>query len=693
LSFFRKRIQPSLLSIELLCVIVGLALRIIWYATAKNESFFYAHVHDSALYHELAQRILSEGLPFSEPFFVAPMYGVFLAGVYKVFGLDPAAVYIVQIGLSAVTIALTAHLGRRLFGGWGAIVGGLAAAIYPAAILYDVRLLSVGLGTLFTVGTAVCAHRAWLSGRLSSWVIAGMVLGLGALVRGNLLLVAPLMALIALWRARGLGRLAAVAAVVVGVSVGIGPATWHNHAAGAGFVPVSLGGGINLYRGNNPYFVDTAVHPFRLPARRDGLLQKSQLIASMDNDRQLTAGEADRYWLGKTIMAWYDAPGRAVGITLRKITQVLGVNEIGDHMDLEQMASRSSVLGAIPPIVGPLSVLALLGLIVTRRERDVGPACVLAGGILSVALFFVVSRYRAPLVPLLGVYAGAGLQWLWLQTHQRSLRPLMAALVGMGATGAALVLPTTHTVLPWNGLIGDEQAPGLCAIDRHIRHAPEVEERFNVGIFALNHGQLPDAEEAMWSVLRTDATHTAAGVNLSWLLIQKGAFKEAVAIAEKVIALDACDDKAWSNLATAHLRLGQYDAAHLAAKRAATIDPYNPGYGSMVGETLMAKGDRVKAKPLFERALRWDPDLWQAQARLGRIALEEGRYDDASKYLQAAVRAQPGRQELVGLLGLSEVGRGNEEGARNLLQAAVKSGMRGPALGALARALSKPGGP
>ena len=113
----------------------------------------------------------------------------------------------------------------------------------------------------------------------------------------------------------------------------------------------------------------------------------------------------------------------------------------------------------------------------------------------------------------------------------------------------------------------------------------------------------------------------------------------------------------------------------------------------MVGETLLAKGDRVAAKPIFERALRWDPSLWQAQARLGRIALEEGRYDDASKYLQAAVRAQPGRQELVGMLGLSEVGRGNEEGARGLLQAAVKSGMRGPALGALARALANPSGP
>ena len=38
---------------------------------------------------------------------------------------------------------------------------------------------------------------------------------------------------------------------------------------------------------------------------------------------------------------------------------------------------------------------------------------------------------------------------------------------------------------------------------------------------------------------------------------------------------------------------------------------------------------------------------------------------------------------------VAEVGRGNRDGARGLLEAAYKSGMRGPGINALARALSQ----
>ena len=690
---FRTRILSVVMSPEFLCVAVGLALRWTWFNTAQGESFFYAHVQDSALYHELAQRILNEGLPLSEPFSVAPLYAFFLAGMYRLVGVDPTMVYIAQVLISLLTIWMTCRLGRQLFGMWGAFVGGLGLALYPAAILYDVRLLSVALGTAFTVATALFAHRAWLTGRLGFWALAGLLLGVGALVRGNLLLVAPFILALAWLRGTGVARYTSMLAVFLGLSLGVGPSAWHNHVAGEGFVPVSLGGGINLYRGNNAHFVDAAVHPFRLPPQRDGLLRKSQLIASVENDRQLTSSEADRYWLGKTIMAWYDQPVRAVGITIRKMTQVLASAEIGDHMNLEQMASRNGVLDRIPPFLTPLSALALLGLLVTRRPRDAGVATVLMASVGSVALFFVVSRYRAPIVPLLAIYAGGGLQWMWSQLKARGRRPLIGSVVGVLATTVALDAPAVDDRLPWNWLAAEAEPAPDCAIDRHVMRDPNVEDLFHVGAFALNHRRFVDAEEAMWSVLRADETHTAAGVNLSWLLLQKGAIKESAAIAERVLEVDACDDKAWSNLATARLRMGQYDAALKAAQRASAIDPYNPGYDSILGEATLAKGDKAAARPLFEKALRWQPDLWQAKARLGRIALEEARYEDASRYLQAAVRAQPNRQELVGFLGLAEIGRGNEEGARKLLQAAVKSGLRGPALTGLARALSQPSGP
>ena len=685
----KRSLQPIatvLLSPAILCAVLGVVVRLAFFWMARDETFFYAHVQDSALYHELAQRLMVGGVPLSEPFFVAPMYAFFLAAIYSVFGLDPSGVYLAQIAIAGVTIGLTAHLGGQLFGRWGSVTGGLVAALYPVGILFDVRLLSVTLGTFFTVALAVAAHRAWRVGGFTAWLGSGLVLGVAALVRGNLLLVAPWMLLAALLR----GRTKTAFGFLLGLGLALSPSIWHNYAASGEFVPISLGGGVSLYRGNNAHFETAAVYPFRLPPQRDGLVVKSRLIASIEADKELSLVEADRVWLVRALLHWADNPSRAIGLTIRKLTQALGPIEIGDHMNIDHVVQSSPLLRWIPPLMVPVGIFGLLGLLVTRRQEDAGPAVVTMGGLLSVALFFVVSRYRVPFVPLLAIYAGGGLRWLWIRGNARGRLPFVGGLCLTGVSAFSLMAPTTHPALPWNQLAGAAVTPPDCAVDHHTRRDPDLESRFEIGVFALNHGRFADAEEVMWRVFREDPGHTAAGVNLSWLLLKKGAVAESAEISARVISADGCDDKAWSNLATARLRLGQFKEAQNAATRATQIDPYNPGYWSTLGEAELALGRRSVAQNLFERTIRWAPDIWQARARLGRMALEAGKYEEASMHLQAAVKFQPSRSELIGMLGLSEVGRGNRDGARKLLSAAVKSGIKGPAIGALARALSEP---
>ncbi|MAY80879.1 MAG: hypothetical protein CL930_08865 [Deltaproteobacteria bacterium] len=672
------------------CVLLALVVRMAWYSQAQHLPFFYAHVQDSALYHEFALRILTDGVWLSEPFNVAPFYAYFLAGVYSFVGPDPSNVYLFQVALGLLTVLLTVRLGERVFGSWGGWTGGLMASLYPIAVLYDVRLLSVGWGTFLTMLSATAVHHAWQHGRVRHWILAGLALGVGAMARGNLLLVAPFMVVAAAWSGAGRRRVILPMALLFGLWLGISPSTVHNREASDSFIPVSLGGGINLYRGNNPHFEDAAVHPFRLPAKRDGLTTKSKLIASIESGELLTDVETDRYWVRRSLGHFTDDPLRGVGLIVRKATQVLGPTEVGDHMDLSTMVDRSPVLRWVPPLVLPASVLALLGLVVTGRRKDGGLALFVVGGVLSVALFFVVSRYRVPLMPLVGIYAGGGLGWFVHQCRSRQWRKTVLASVGMVLAAVSLFLPPTHGVLPWNWLAGAAVPMAECAADQHVRRDEAVEARFEIGVFALDHGRWADAEEAMWSVLKEDEGHTAAGVNLAWLLLKKGAVAQSAEVSRKVLRQDPCDDKGWANLATALLRLQQFEPARSAAEKAVKIDPYNPGYTSTLAETMMALGRKEEAVQLFETALRWQPDLWQAQARLGRMALESGDYLRASQLLQKAVRSQPGRQELVGMLGLAELGRGNREGAQNLLQAAVKNGLNGPVLVALARALSAP---
>ena len=162
------------------------------------------------------------------------------------------------------------------------------------------------------------------------------------------------------------------------------------------------------------------------------------------------------------------------------------------------------------------------------------------------------------------------------------------------------------------------------------------------------------------AVLKQDPKHTAAGVNLSWLLLQKGANEAALGVAQRVIDVDPCDDKAWTNLAQASSRLGDKVSALSAARRAAKIDPYNPGYWMGLGEAMLSSGNRDGARVYFERTLKRQPGTWQAHARLGQIALESGDYLRASTHHRKPSRLAQDRVELIGMLGLSRWGEGTE---------------------------------
>lgn len=676
-------------SVVIGCCLLGAALRILWFREAEAKAFFYAHVQDAAVHHELAQRVLAGGLPFETAFDVPPLYGLFLGGIYATVGVDPGPVYLIQVALSLGTIALAVRLGGSLFGRPGALIAGLTAALHPASIVFDVRLVGVSLATVLFLATATLAHRAWNTGRAFDWGLPGFILGMAGMVQGHLLIAVVPLAIAAVWR----GRIRCALPFVLGVGLAVSPSVWHNHQASGEVTVGALGGGITAYQGNNSHVQTGPVHPFRLPAAPNDAVSKAALIARIETQTDLTPAQADRYWLIRAMKHASESPKRAVGLAIRKATQVFGSPEYPAGVDPEAVVKASPVLRWIPPLMGPVGVLSILGLIGVRRARDAAVFAVVFGALIGMVSVVVVAPYRTTLVPLLGVYAGGGVMVLMRALRSRGRRVFAGWVAGAAAVFGGLTAAPTAPLLPWNAWVGEPEPASACAIEVSLPTNASVDSLFHMGVFALNHGRLKDAEEAMWSVLKQDASHTAAGVNLSGLLLRRGATTEAEQVAQMMVNVDACDDKAWSNLATAQLREREFTAARASAARATRIDPYNPGYWSLLGEAELALGQSQKAQLLFERTVRWAPDLWQARARLGRIYFSMGRYQEASAHLQVAVKAQPGREELVGLLGLSEVALGNPDGARSLLRAAVKSGQRGPTLTALARAIASANAP
>ncbi len=239
-------------------VAVALATRlavVLWLADSVPRS-------DFALYHaaglEIAQdpRFLfdpaaAERLPHIDLW--PPIYPVFLALVYTMFGPDHRHSVFVQVFLGVFVCWLVFRCASRALGERAGLVAGLIAAVHPHLVFLTNQLASENL---YAVWLALCLWRVqtWdVTHRRAHPILTGVVLGLGALTRA-IGLVVPLV-LLAWLRRRMPDRsdwIRTSAWVLLGVGIVLAPWTLRNAAVAGRPALVCFGGGLNFYFGHNP---------------------------------------------------------------------------------------------------------------------------------------------------------------------------------------------------------------------------------------------------------------------------------------------------------------------------------------------------------------------------------------------------------------------------------------------------------
>lgn len=122
---------------------------------------------------------------------VPPVYPLFLAAVFRVFGESPEAAGIVQAVLvSAGIAALAVWLGRRH--GWVTGTGtGILLALDPLLVPVPAFILTEVLGMVLVASTVVCLERGLVIGRPGPLLLAGALGGAAALNTPITLLLVP----------------------------------------------------------------------------------------------------------------------------------------------------------------------------------------------------------------------------------------------------------------------------------------------------------------------------------------------------------------------------------------------------------------------------------------------------------------------------------------------------------------------
>ena len=398
----------------LLVVTVGLR----WGAVAQYEAehpLANAPVIDELSYVQWGARIADGDWLGNEVFFQEPLYPYFIGLSFKLLGPDLHRLRLVQCLLGGLTALLVWAIANKLFGRRAAWIAAAAFAVFPPAMLLPSLFLKPNLFLpIFALFTVLL-----IDGRSSRkrWVLIGALGGLGALLRGNLLILLPCFFLWPFLRARlerkPWGQAAGHSGLfAAGVALVLMPVFLRNWVVGDQFALTTSGAGTNVYGGNNkdnPYGIATEFPWVRgIPRYEAGDWRRE---AERRLGRDLDGSESSSYWLGQVVLSMGTDPALHLSILWNKLRLALNRYEVPDNHHIGWDARYVDVLRWPWPGFGLLGGLGLGGMLLACVRRD------LRGKRLQLALVFVLylgtivatvmsMRARLPLVVVLFPFSG-----------------------------------------------------------------------------------------------------------------------------------------------------------------------------------------------------------------------------------------------------------------------------------------------
>ena len=570
-----------------LLVALAAALRLAYTFGSRHSPFFDHLDLDTKFYDSWAKQIAAGNWIGREVFFMGPLYPYFLAVVYKIFGPSLLAAKALQSLVGAFTVGFIYLLAREAFGVGVGIIAGLLAALYVPFIFYDNMILLPVLATLLNTLMLYFLYRGIRRSSMRAFLVAGVFAGLSAVGNASVLAFAPLaLGFVLVYGKLPLEvRIRRALLVAAGIAVVVAPVLIRNYAVGKDLVPLTSNAGLNFYIGNNAASTGAYVKPEGLDIYTD---PSGRAIAERSLGRPLKPSQVSTYWRDRGLAYIRARPGAFVSNMLRKFFFFWSVYEIPqiEHLPFERQYSW--ILRLPTPSFGAVAPLGIVGIILALRRRK--DAWLLFLFILaysaSIVTFFVVARYRLPMVPALMVFASYFLFWLISQGAEGRWRSVASSLVGFLVL-FIIVHINFYRIHPLNGF---------------------AQSYYRLGIIYEGKSDPSRALANYRKALELDPSIVAAHVNLGIMLSRQGDYEDAKRELGEAARLDPKYDKALYNLGLVYAEAGQSDSAMIHLDRALEL---NPGYSlaklAKAG-AYYERADLANAESLLV-ALRNDPTL------------------------------------------------------------------------------------
>jgi tetratricopeptide (TPR) repeat protein len=546
---------------------------------------------------------LAKSGPPPVAYFVSPLYLYFL----KLAGASMNVALVLQLLLGSVGVVLLFDAARRWFGGRGAIVTAVLAILTGVITFNEVTILQSALDPFLVALALWLLTRALLAeaNALRWFAAAGAAAALFALNRPNALFwVAALAVLLLVQR-----QLRLVAAFAIGCAVVLVPVAARNYVVARELVLVSSHGGLNFYIGNNAEADGTykAVQGIRPTIAGQSIDSKQMAEAAT---KQKLSARGVSLWFYRQSLAWMRAhPADALALFARKLAYTIHQTDLSLNFSYDyfvhDVASPLRVLFVGPWLLVPLGIAGAATRLRDRRFQTwfaFVPVYAVA-----VALFFVASRYRLPLLIALLVCA-AGV------VHVRRAWQVVVALL----FGAIALWPF--------GLDSGrsyEQTNMLVWLIQHHQTAQAD---------ALQH-QIETSNDPARMHYRAAMAYLSAGDRPRALALLEQSLHDPVA--QPVLRAAATDE-----LARGYVRMGRPEDAK---RLFASIDrqSLNGARAASLGHLALEARDGEDAVTFLAVAIDRTPDDFRVWHDLGVALLVTGKVPDAVAALQTSQRLKP----------------------------------------------------
>lgn len=348
-----------------------------------------------------------------------PVYPLFLAGVYRLFGHHYAAVRVVQAILSTLAVAFIYGIAILVFDHRTAIIAALIAALYPPFISYSGLLLTELLSVFLLCALIFSLIKALDAKTLIWWVASGLLGGILILHREETLLVVLGSVMILLWfrtQAKGIGLFIASAALI------LLPWVARNYAVYRTFVLVAPQQGYQIWLSTYPAGWD-AWHD------EDPYYQRFVKVGITGND----VVKQDQRVRQEAIRQLWQHPLTYLRLCLQRIPRMWVGGHSNTFAGLEQHLSHYVTQGAYGKAILKTALftwnmlLLLLGILgawlslaLTNTKRQYIALLLLPILVTSVVHFFLFAalRYQVPIMPFVILLGAFSLCYVWNLTRE-----------------------------------------------------------------------------------------------------------------------------------------------------------------------------------------------------------------------------------------------------------------------------------